>query len=836
MKKYTHDEAIAESLEYFKGDTLAANVFVTKYALKDSFENLYESNPDQMHWRIAREIARMEKKYPNPMTEEEIYDLLKGFKHIVPQGGPATGIGNNFQVASLSNCFVIGDSKPGDSYSYIFKIDQEQVQIMKRRGGSGHDLSHLRPAKTPVMNSALTSTGIVPFMERYSNSTREVAQDGRRGALMLTLDIKHPDAEAFIDAKTVEGKVTGANCSIKISDEFMKCVQTDDPYIQQFPIDAEHPMVTKEIIAKNLWKKIIHNAWQSAEPGVLFWDNILRESPADCYHSKGFRTISTNPCGEIPLCEYDSCRLIAINQLSYVENPFTKDAKFNWIKFKKHAKYALRFMDDIIDLELEKIDKILAKIDADPESEEVKAVERNLWTRIKDMAVKGRRTGIGITAEGDMLAALGHTYGTDESIDFAKKVQKSLAVAVYESSILLASERGCFPVWDKDLELNNPFICRILPELNPDTLGMYYATGRRNISCLTIAPTGTTSLMTQTTSGVEPIFLPTYKRRRKVNHADKNVKVAFVDEQGDAWEEYYVFHHGFKQWAEVNGYTDIESMNDDEMAELLQKSPYYKATANDIDWVQRVKLQGALQKWVDHSISSTVNLPEDAKEETVAQIYETAWKSGCKGVTIYRDGCRAGVLVGEKKKKTEEYGVIVHQATKRPKELECDIHHVTANSQKWIVLIGIMKSHQDGVTENRPYEVFAFPEKNLHIGDRVRKGKLIKIRKGVYNLVTDNGIELEDIKEFFEKNEQDALTRMISIALRTGSDIKYVHEQLDKSEGSIVSFTKAISRTLKKYLKDVAGDKKCPSCGDPDGMQFKEGCMTCKSCGWSKCS
>lgn len=1190
MKKYTFEEAIAASLEYFKGDELAAKVFVTKYALKDSFDNIYESNPDHMQRRIAKELARVELNYPNPMSEYEIYDLLKGFKHIVPQGGPATGIGNNFQVASLSNCFVIGDNNPGDSYGYIFKVDQELVQINKRRGGGGTDLSHYRPAKAPVMNSALNSTGIVPFMERYSNSTREVAQDGRRGALMLTLDIKHPDAEAFIDAKTIEGKVTGANCSIKISDEFIDCVLHDKPYIQQFPIDSDSPILTKTINARKIWDKLILNNWKSAEPGILLWDNIIKESIPDCYKEYGFATICTNPCvaegtlvntprgyikvedlkkgdtistivgcepiesieihddidinkiefsdggfalvtlahryhaikkgtsrakfldlrvdelvpgdyvrvetteldqdinnieyktglkigillsdgcytndrikyngikiasnktdshynekvmelfgkeyfnkpeisndndcynlllnkkysedlienlhlakkysfdkfipaeyfsnkaallgiidgliatdgnilnskqpairitttshllaqdirrallmlgmhakiyksnsrsgkingrliirkhdvynvhilgkdilnffnksklkhihtrkyeklatlikentlgsnfnftriksithvgkskvydlyckesdtwitdgyvqrgcGEVPLAGYDSCRLIVLNLLSYVDNAFKDDSFFNFDKFKLHSKYALRIMDDIIDLELEKIDTIIKKIESDPESDDVKVVELNLWKKIKDMAINGRRTGIGITGEGDMLAALNHTYASDASIVFAENVQKTLAVSVYTSSIELAKERGCFPIWSHSLEKENPFLNRMFAELDVDTFKTYKKTGRRNIACLTIAPTGTTSIMTQTSSGVEPIFAPFYKRRRKVNPTDKDAKIAFVDGQGDSWEEYYVFHHGFATWAKVKGYDDIVNKSDSELNSILQLSPYFNSTANSIDWVQRVKLQGALQKWVDHSISSTVNLPEDVKPETVSKIFETAWKYGCKGITIYRDGSRDGVLLNGSSKKKEEFGVVIRPGVKRPKELDCDIHHVTANSQRWIVLIGLMESSQDGLVENRPYEVFAFPEKNLHISDKVKKGKLIKIRKGVYNLITDNGIELEDLKEFFEKNEQDALTRMISISLRTGADLKYIHEQLDKAEGSIVSFAKAISRTLKKYLKELATDKKCPSCGDIDGLQYKEGCMTCKSCGFSKC-
>ncbi|MBR4999353.1 MAG: adenosylcobalamin-dependent ribonucleoside-diphosphate reductase, partial [Rikenellaceae bacterium] len=686
LVEYSYKDAVSQATEYFAGDELAATVWVSKYALKDSFGKIYEASPEQMHRRIAAEIERIENTYPNPMSKEEVYDLLKDFKYIIPQGGPMTGIGNNLQIASLSNCFVIGHQNPADSYGGIIRIDEEQVQLMKRRGGVGHDLSHIRPTGSPVLNSALTSTGIVPFMERYSNSTREVAQDGRRGALMLSLSIKHPDAENFINAKVDTGKITGANISVKIDDEFMKAVKSNEKYVQQFPIDSQTPTHRKEIDATALWKKIIHNAWKSAEPGILFWDTIARESVPDCYADLGFKTVSTNPCGEIPLCPYDSCRLLAMNLYSYVDDPFTTNASFNFEKFKKHIHKAMRMMDDIIDLDLEKIEAIIKKITSDPEDEDIRRVEHDLWLKIKEKALMGRRTGLGITAEGDMLAALGLRYGTDEAIDFSVKVQQTLAVEAYRASVVMAGERGAFKIFDAKREENNPMINRI-KSVDPELYELMVKNGRRNIAMLTIAPTGTTSLMSQTTSGIEPVFLPVYKRRRKVNPNDKDVKISFVDEVGDSWEEYNVYHHKFLTWAGINGYSEeqINQMNNDQIDELVKKSPYYKATSADIDWVNKVKMQGAIQKWVDHSISVTVNLPNDVTEELVSEVYITAWESGCKGVTVYRDGSRDGVLVSNKKKEKQTSDRPLH----RPKELNADIIRFKNGDEDWIAFVGM---------------------------------------------------------------------------------------------------------------------------------------------------
>ena len=702
-KTYSYDEAYEASLKYFKGDELAARVWVNKYAVKDSFGNIYEKSPEDMHWRIANEVARIEGKYPQALSAQELFDVFDHFKYIVPQGSPMTGIGNNYQVASLSNCFVIGLDGPADSYGAIIRIDEEQVQLMKRRGGVGHDLSHIRPKGSPVKNSALTSTGLVPFMERYSNSTREVAQDGRRGALMLSVSIKHPDSEAFIDAKMTEGKVTGANVSVKLDDEFMKAAVENRPYMQQFPIDSKEPTYKKEINASALWKKIVHNAWKSAEPGVLFWDTILRESVPDCYADLGFRTVSTNPCGEIPLCPYDSCRLLAINLYSYVVNPFTPEAYFDFEKFKKHAAMAQRIMDDIIDLELEKIEKIIAKVDSDPETDEVKGPERHLWEKIYKKSSMGRRTGVGITAEGDMIAAMGLRYGTEEATEFAEKVHKTLALETYRSSVNLAKERGAFEIYDAAREENNPFINRI-KEDDPELYAEMRQYGRRNIACLTIAPTGTTSLMTQTTSGIEPVFMPVYKRRRKVNPNDENVHVDYVDETGDAFEEYIVFHHKFLTWMKVNGYDPDKRYSQEEIDELVAKSPYHKATSNDVDWLMKVKMQGRIQKWVDHSISVTINLPNSVDEELVNRLYVEAWKSGCKGCTVYRDGSRSGVLISTKKKeeKKEELNALTllkRQVVEvRPKVLEADVVRFQNNKEKWVAFVGLL--------DGRPYEIF----------------------------------------------------------------------------------------------------------------------------------
>ncbi len=843
-KVFSYEEAFKKSLEYFNGDELAARVWVTKYALKDSFGNIYELTPDDMHWRIAREIARIEKKYPNPLSEQEVYELLKDFKYIVPQGSPMAGIGNNFQIVSLSNCFVIGNN--ADSYGGILRTDEEQVQLMKRRGGVGHDLSHIRPKGTPVMNSALTSTGVVPFMERYSNSTREVAQDGRRGALMLTISIKHPDAEDFIDAKMTPGKITGANVSVKIDDEFMRAVVEDREYIQQYPVDSPNPKVKKVIRARDLWKKIIHNAWASAEPGVLFWDTVLRESVADCYADKGFRTVATNPCGEIPLCPYDSCRLLAINLFGYVENPFTPEAKFNFDKFRKHIRYAQRIMDDIVDLEVEKIEAILAKIDADPEPEDIKFVERRLWEKIKEKALMGRRTGIGITAEGDMLAALGLVYGSENAIDFSEQVHKTIALEAYRGSVQLAKERGAFPIYDPEKEKNNPFINRIR-EADPQLYEEMVRHGRRNISLLTIAPTGSLSILTQTTSGIEPVFLPVYKRRRKVNPNDPDVKVSFVDENGDAWEEYNVFHHKFLDWMKVNGYDveKVKQMSDEEIQEIVKKSPYYKATSADVDWINKVRMQGRIQKWVDHSISVTINMPEDVSEELVDKLYITAWQEGCKGLTIYREGSRQGVLVSGKKDKKKQHQEEKQQdqphPLKRPPVLEADVVRFKNGTENWIAFIGLYNG--------RPYEIFTGLDEPeyLPIPKHVTRGYILKIRdkdgKKRYDFqyinkagfrVTIEGLSYKFNPIFWN------YAKLISGVLRHGMpiiDVIHLVESLHLDNESINSWKQGVVRALKRYIPDGTKPRhsaKCPNCGS-DNLVYQEGCLTCRSCGYSKC-
>ncbi len=841
LKEYDYSEAVEKAKAYFRGDELAATVWVSKYALKDSLGKLYENSPEQMHWRIANEIARIEEKYPNPMSASEIYGLLKDFRYVIPQGGPMTGIGNNLQVASLSNCFVIGHKNPADSYGGIIRIDEEQVQLMKRRGGVGHDLSHIRPTGSPVLNSALTSTGIVPFMERYSNSTREVAQDGRRGALMLSLSIKHPDAENFIDAKVETGKVTGANVSIKIDDEFMRCVQEGRKYHQQFPIKGDHPMYEKDIDAKALWNKIVHNAWKSAEPGVLFWDTIIRESVPDCYADQGFTTVSTNPCGEIPLCPYDSCRLLALNLYSYVDDPFTKDAKFNFDKFKVHVAKAMRMMDDIIDLELEKIQLIIDKISKDPEDEDIRHVELSLWEKIREKALMGRRTGLGITAEGDMLAALGLRYGTDEAINFAVEVQKTLALGAYRASVEMAKERGAFPIYDAKKEENNPMIARVR-EADPELYKEMVKSGRRNIAMLTIAPTGTTSLMSQTTSGIEPVFRPVYKRRRKVNPNDKDVKITFVDEVGDSWEEYNVYHHKFLTWLEVNGYSIdmLDKITDEELDKLVEKSPYYKATANDIDWVAKVKMQGAIQKWVDHSISVTVNLPNDVTEELVGNVYLTAWESGCKGVTVYRDGSRAGVLVDNKKKQKSESGNGEYKPPlHRPKELAADIVRFKNGEEDWIAFVGIYNS--------RPYEIFTgkLEEDAMFIPKKVTKGVILKVvdpegnkrydfqytdKYGYTNTI--GGISRLFDEEFWN------YAKLISGVLRNGMpilDVVTLIESLHLNSASINTWKNGVARALKQYISNgTKAKEKCPNCGQ-ETLVYQNGCPVCMSCGHSKC-
>lgn len=835
-KTYTQDEAFQSSLEYFKGDELAARVWVNKYALKDSYGNIFEQNPDDMHHRLAKEIARIENRYSNPMAEEEIFEVLRDFKYIVPQGGPMTGIGNDFQIASLSNCFVIGNEGPSDSYGGVMKIDQEQVQLMKRRGGVGHDLSHIRPKGSPVKNSALTSTGIVPFMERYSNSTREVAQDGRRGALMLSVSINHPDSESFIDAKMTEGKVTGANVSVKIDDEFMRAVINDEEYVQKYPVFSEHPQYTKTIKARNLWNKIVHNAWKSAEPGILFWDTIIRESVPDCYADLGYRTVSTNPCGEIPLCPYDSCRLLAINLYSYVQQPFTKEAVFDFPLFKKHVAIAQRIMDDIIDLELEKIDAILAKIHADPESDELKGVEIRLWEKIRQKAKEGRRTGVGITAEGDMLAAMGLRYGSDEAIDFAVEIQKTLAVEAYRASVYLAKDRGSFTIFDARREENNPFILR-LKEAAPDMYADMVKYGRRNIACLTIAPTGTTSLMTQTTSGIEPVFLPVYKRRRKVNPNDQNVHIDFVDESGDSYEEFIVFHHKFAEWMRVNGYDTSKHYTSEEIDRIVAESPYYKATSNDIDWLAKVRMQGQVQKWVDHSISVTVNLPSDVSEELVGRLYIEAWKSGCKGCTVYRDGSRAGVLVSNKDKKNQ---VQEEMPSKRPMELEADVVRFQNNKEKWIAFIGLYNG--------RPYEIFtgiADDEEGIMLPKTVTSGKIVKhydeYGKSRYDFQFQNkrGFKttVEGLSYKFNK-EYWNYAKLISGVLRHGMPVLQAVEVISSMEfdnENINTWKNGVERALKKYIPNgtEASGERCENCGSP--VVYQEGCLICKTCGTSKC-
>ncbi|MDR1381322.1 MAG: adenosylcobalamin-dependent ribonucleoside-diphosphate reductase [Tannerella sp.] len=843
-KFYSFDEAYKASLNYFTGDELAAKVWVNKYALKDGSGNIYEKTPADMHRRLAKEISRIENKYPNPLSEQELYGLFDRFKYIIPQGSPMTGIGNNHQISSLSNCFVIGINGNADSYGAVIRVDEEQVQLMKRRGGVGHDLSHIRPKDSIVKNSALTSTGLVPFMERYSNSTREVAQEGRRGALMLSVSVRHPDSEAFIDAKMTEGKVTGANVSVRIDDAFMEAAINGTPYAQQYPIEADIPLVKKETNAAQLWGKIIHNAWKSAEPGVLFWDTIIRESVPDCYADLGFRTVSTNPCGEIPLCPYDSCRLLAINLYSYVVDPFTPDAYFDFELFRKHAALAQRIMDDIIDLEAEKIEKILAKVCSDPESEEIKHTEHHLWEKIRTKTLQGRRTGVGITAEGDMLAALNLRYGSGEAIDFAENVQQTLALAAYGSSVLMAKERGAFEVYDAKREENNPFIGR-LREADPDLYREMTVSGRRNIACLTIAPTGTASLMTQTTSGIEPVFLPVYKRRRKVNPNDPNARVDFVDETGDAFEEYTVFHHKFVTWMTANGYSPAKKYTEDEINDMVRQSPYYGASSNDIDWLQKVNMQGRIQKWVDHSISVTINLPHDATEELVNTLYVQAWKCGCKGCTVYREGSRAGVLVsvGDKKKKKDiecmEPPVIM---AKRPRELEADVVKFQNNRDKWIAFVGLLNG--------RPYEIFtglADDDEGIMLPKNVSKGSIIKSydesgskhydfqfkNKRGYKL-TIEGLDGKFNPEFWN------YAKLISGVLRYGMPIDQVIklvQGMELNDESINTWKNGVERALKKYLPDgsEAKGQKCPNCGS-ETLIYQEGCLTCKNCGASKCN
>ena len=839
---YTYDEAFNASLDYFGGDELAARVWVNKYAVKDSFGNIYEKSPVDMHWRIANEVARIEAKYPNPLSAQQLFDLMDHFRYIVPQGSPMTGIGNDYQIASLSNCFVIGMDGSADSYGAIIRIDEEQVQLMKRRGGVGHDLSHIRPKGSPVKNSALTSTGLVPFMERYSNSTREVAQDGRRGALMLSVSIKHPDSEAFIDAKMTEGKVTGANVSVKLDDEFMQAAIDGKPYTQQFPIDSSHPKVKKEIDASALWKKIVHNAWKSAEPGVLFWDTIIRESVPDCYADLGYKTVSTNPCGEIPLCPYDSCRLLAINLYSYVVNPFTPEAYFDFDTFKQHVGYAQRIMDDIIDLELEKIDSIMAKVKSDPESEEVKGSEEHLWEKIYKKTGQGRRTGVGITAEGDMLAAMGLRYGTEEATAFSEEVHRTVALMAYRSSVMMAKERGAFSIYDSEREKDNPFINR-LREADPELYDLMVKYGRRNIACLTIAPTGTTSLMTQTTSGIEPVFMPVYKRRRKVNPNDPSAHIDFTDDTGDAFEEYIVYHHKFLTWMEVNGYDTKKKYTQEEIDDLVARSPYYKATSNDVDWLMKVRMQGRIQKWVDHSISVTINLPNSVDEDLVNRLYVEAWRSGCKGCTVYRDGSRAGVLISAKEEKKKEEMIFKRPeiVEVRPKVLECDVVRFQNNKEKWVAFVGLLDGH--------PYEIFTGfqdDDDGIVLPKSVTHGRIIKNidengnKRYDFQFENRRGYKMtvEGLSERFN-TEYWNYAKLISGVLRWRMPIEKVIklvESLQFDNENINTWKSGVARALKKYVIDGTEAKglKCPNCGQ-ETLVYQEGCLICKTCGSSRC-
>lgn len=842
-KQYSYDQALAAATEYFQGDELAAGVWVSKYALKDSAGNIYECTPDDMHRRMARELARIEQRYPQPLEEEEIFELLRDFRYIVPQGGPMTGIGNEHQIASLSNCFVIGNEGPSDSYGGILKIDEEQVQLMKRRGGVGHDLSHVRPKGSPVKNSALTSTGVVPFMERYSNSTREVAQDGRRGALMLSISIDHPDSEHFIDAKLDGTKVTGANVSVRMSDGFMRAAMNGESYIQKYPIDAAEPVFTREVDARRLWDKVIHNAWASAEPGILFWDTITRESVPDRYAQYGFQTVSTNPCGEIPLCPYDSCRLLAVNLLSYVQEPFTEKAYFDFELFQQHARLAQRIADDIIDLELEKVDAILAKINQDPEAQDVKATERHLWEKIREKCLQGRRTGIGITAEGDMLAALGETYGAQESIDFSEKIHRYFATEIYRGSVQLAEDRGAFPLYNAELEEGNPFIDR-LEKNDPELVQKMRQNGRRNIALLTIAPTGTTSLMTQTTSGIEPVFMPSYKRRKKINPSDTNSRTDFIDDVGDHWQEYHVFHHQFARWLEMKGYDlpEVEQMDEEALNAIIEQSPYHNATARDVDWVSKVRLQGKVQQWVDHSISVTVNIPEDTTEEKVSEIYQTGWESGCKGITVYREGSRSGVLISSSDKKDNKNGEAIAEskAPKRPQALDAEVVRFRNEEERWLAVIGLLNE--------RPYEVFTGrAEDSFHLPHWCKQGKIIKAKDEQGNSRYDfqyqdkDGfrITIEGLSRSFNP-EYWNYAKLISGVLRHGMpilDVVHMVDNLHLSNDSLNTWKNGVIRALKQYIPSgtKAENASCESCGE-ETVVYEEGCLICKNCGSSKCS
>jgi len=840
-KPYRYEEVLKHTIDYFGGDELATKVWINKYALKDSKGRIFELSPDDMHRRMAHEIARIEANYSNSLSEEEIYEVLKDFKYIVPQGGSMSGLGNNHQIVSLSNCFVIGQEGNADSYGAILKTDEEQVQLMKRRGGVGHDLSQIRPKGMPVKNSAITSTGVVSFMERYSNSTREVAQDGRRGALMLSISVNHPDVEDFIDAKTDTSKITGANVSIKIDNKFMKAVRENGKYVLKFPVNSDSPIFEKEIEARKIWEKIISNAWESAEPGILFWDTIKEESIPDCYSDLGFNSVSTNPCGEIPLCPYDSCRLLAINLYSYVKNPFSPSATFDTELFENHIMIAQKIMDDIVDLEIEKIDGIIEKIASDPQNKEVKKTELDLWQKIQFKCIQGRRVGIGITAEADMLAAMGYRYGTLEATEFATDIQKKLALSTYRASTKLAKERGSFPIFDSKKERDNPFLQR----MNSVDSGLYddmMKHGRRNIAMLTIAPTGTTSLMTQTSSGIEPVFNVAYKRRRKINPQDKSSTTSFSDKEGDKWEEYRVFHHQFVTWMKENGYdaSKIQMLDDEKLNEIIDKSPFYKAMANDVDWIQKVEMQGAIQKWVDHSISVTVNVPNQAPKELIEKIYLKAWETGCKGVTVYRDGSRDGVLISDSSKNdTLHSDFIETNAPRRPQSIPARIIRFNNHKEKWIAIVGMFNE--------KPYEIFTgCAEDSFLIPMNVKHGRIIKNKfegKSRYDFQYQDkdgyNITFEGLSRSFDKDYWN-LAKLISGVLRHGMPIKSVVDlvsNLNLNDESLNTWKNGVIRALSKFIPNgtVAKGNSCPEC-ENNSLIYQEGCLTCKDCGYTKCS
>jgi ribonucleoside-diphosphate reductase alpha chain len=815
---------------YFEGDELAPDVF-WKYALRDSNDNILETNPDMMHRRLAREFARVEAKYPNPMGEEEIYSLLKDFGDVIPQGSPMSGIGNPYQLQSLSNCFVI--DQPHDSYGGILFSDQEQVQIMKRRGGVGMDISNIRPKGQPTSNAARTTDGIGIFMERFSNSTREVAQGGRRGALMLTIDCRHPEIETFIDIKRDLKKVTGANISIRFTDEFMQAVESDSQFALRWPVESspEDAQIVKQISAKQVWDKFVDAAWTSAEPGALFWDTVTDMGIPDCYHDVGYKTISTNPCGEIALSPYDSCRLMVVNLTSFVENPFTEGARFDFTRFNDVVMKAQRLMDDLVDLEVECVYRILEKIENDPQPNSVKMIEKSLWAKILEAGQNGRRTGLGVTGLGDALAALNIRYGSQVSIETTEEIYKALAVGAHRSSLIMAKERGAFPVFSYEREKDHAYLKRVMSSCGGDAWEMWKTTGRRNIALTTTAPVGSVSCLTRTTSGIEPAFMLSYKRRKKITSGDLNSRHDFTDALGDKWQEYTVYHHWFKKWMDVTGKTDP------------QESPYWGGTANDIDWEKSVDIQAAAQRWIDHSISKTCNLPNSASKELVNNVYLRAWKTGCKGFTVYRDGCRSGVLVAadepkkEKEKKVEEDRL----TPKRPKSLPCDIHRATIRNndsvESWLVLVGL--------NEGKPYEVFCGIPENIEIPKKYKSGNMLKNgkREGVatYNLTVpvgdDENLVFKDVVNLFDNPTQGAFTRTISLALRHEVPLQYVVEQLQKDKNSdMFSYARVIARVLKGYIKDgtKSTEKGCPECGNPE-LVYQEGCLSCKSCGYSKC-